>query len=296
VQKVRDAANRASCQNNLKQIGLACHNYHDANGILPSGHIELKDAGGAYQYYSGLFIMILPYVEQDALYSRYKDNPTSNQDPQNTFSLPNKPAFSQTFVKVYTCPADTRAGLIFAPETIAPDGATNSANIQYAAGSYRYMSGIGTSGAETFAGFYNEVQDSQAAHPNGRGVFHGDGVSGFKAELLAGIKDGTSNTLMVGERHTITHVNRGPLWADTFNLYTGGGMFTGVTNVFLLPDYDACAAQIPENFCKYGWGSLHGSNLINFVFADGHVAPVNPTIDLTVFAAMSTIAGGEITP
>jgi len=299
VQKVRDAANRASCQNSLKQIGLGIHNYHDANGTLPNGHIEEKDAGGAKQYYSGLFIQILPYVEQDALYRRYLDKPTTNKDDLNTRSVltinPPIIAFSQTFVKVYACPADTRIGQIYAPETVAPDGAANT-TVMYMMGSYRFMSGIGDTGTNTFTGFDTEVQAAQASHPNGRGAFHGDGLSGLKAETLAGIKDGTSSTIMVGERHTVTRPIRGPLWADTFNLYSGGAMFTGLTNVFLLPDYDACAAQISENFCKYGWGSLHGSNLINFVFADGHVQPISPTIDLNVFAAMSTIAGGEVTP
>jgi prepilin-type N-terminal cleavage/methylation domain-containing protein/prepilin-type processing-associated H-X9-DG protein len=296
VQKVREAAARATCQNNLKQIGLGIHNYHDVTGHLPSGHIELKDAGGNYQYYGGLFIFILPYIEQDALYKSYKDNPVSNQDPQNTTSLPTKLAFSQTFVKVYTCPTDTRANQILAPDTIAPDGAANT-GILYATSSYRYMSGIGdNSSTDTFAGFWNEVQTAQSVHPSGRGAFHGDGASGFKAENLAGIQDGTSNTIFVGERHTLTHVTRGPYWADTFNLYTGGAMFQNLTNVFLLPDYDGCAAQIGENYCKYGWGSLHSNNLINFLFGDGHVRTVSPGIDLSIFSALSTIAGGEKVP
>jgi prepilin-type N-terminal cleavage/methylation domain-containing protein/prepilin-type processing-associated H-X9-DG protein len=292
VQKVREAAARAACQNNLKQIGLAIHNYHDATGSLPSGHIELKDVTGAYQYYSGLFIMILPYVEQDSLFRTYKDNPIANQDTQNK-------AFNQTFLKVYTCPTDTRANQLYAPETTPTNGESNTTTnttIIYASGSYRYMSGVGNSSAETFAGFDNEVRDVNTPHPNWRGPFHGDGASGLKAENLAGIKDGTSTTIMVGERHTITHPTRGPFWADTFNLYTGGGMFTNVTNVFLLPDYDACKNQIPENYCKYGWGSLHATNIINFVFADGHVQSLNPTIDLSIFAALATISGGETVP
>jgi prepilin-type processing-associated H-X9-DG protein len=115
-------------------------------------------------------------------------------------------------------------------------------------------------------------------------------------ENLAGIQDGTSNTIFIGERHTITHVTRGPYWADTFNLYTGGAMFTGLTNIFLLPDYDACSAQITENYCKYGWGSLHSNNLINFLFGDGHVRTVSPGIQLDIFQALSTIAGGEKVP
>ncbi|HEX4591800.1 MAG TPA: DUF1559 domain-containing protein, partial [Gemmataceae bacterium] len=75
VQKVREAAARAQCQNNLKQIGLALHNYHDVFGHLPSGHIEQQDAAGKYQYYGNVFITILPQLEQDALFKSYKDKP-----------------------------------------------------------------------------------------------------------------------------------------------------------------------------------------------------------------------------
>src|SRR5690349_1360966 len=68
VQKVREAADRIRCSNNLKQIGLALHNYHDTNGVFPSGHVELKDAHGNYQYYSGWTIAILAYLEQNNLF------------------------------------------------------------------------------------------------------------------------------------------------------------------------------------------------------------------------------------
>src|SRR5947209_4571401 len=84
VQKVREAAARTKCQNNLKQIGVAIHNYHDQNGALPSGHIEQCPAGtpagteGVCHYYSGLFIQILPYVEQGNLALTYVDFPTPN--------------------------------------------------------------------------------------------------------------------------------------------------------------------------------------------------------------------------
>jgi prepilin-type N-terminal cleavage/methylation domain-containing protein len=83
VQKVREAANRMSCSNNLKQIGLAMHAYHDAYGSLPNGHVQTCPAGTTgtsitgCQYWTSWGIQILPFLEQGNLYSQY-DNTTPN--------------------------------------------------------------------------------------------------------------------------------------------------------------------------------------------------------------------------
>jgi prepilin-type N-terminal cleavage/methylation domain-containing protein/prepilin-type processing-associated H-X9-DG protein len=288
VQKVRDAAARTQCFNNLKQIGLALHNYHDTHKKFPPGHIELKDAKGNFQYYTGMFIEILPYIEQGPLYKQYLDFPVPNQDRSNQ-------AFCTTAVPVYTCPSDLRAGLILAPETIAPDGGGQpTPPLLYMASSYRGMSGIGdTKTVWTYAGFWNEVQTAQKAHPAGRGAFHGDGYSGLQAERMASFTDGTSNTIVVGERHTKTHFTRGPFWADTFNLYSLGASWPFSQS--MIPDYDQCAAMINSNYCKYGWGSLHAGG-IPFLWGDGSVRMVRDGIDMNVFMALSTVAGDEVVP
>jgi prepilin-type N-terminal cleavage/methylation domain-containing protein len=300
VQKVREAAARIKCANNLKQIGLALHNYHDSYGTFPSGHVEQCPAGtptgteGPCQYYSGLFIMILPFVEQDNLFKTYVDFPNPNLT--NAFRANQNSGFTTTYVAVYDCPVDTRSKQIIAPETIAPNGAGEpNPPLLYMAASYKFMSGVtNTSNTNTFAGYWDEVKSALAAHPSGKGMFHGDGYSGLQPERMGSILDGTSNTLAVGERHTKTHITRGPLWADTFNLYSGGSV--SPFSVAMIPDYDACQAQVNSNYCKYGWGSLHAAGNIQFVWADGHVSAVSPSIDLNVFAALATIAGGEVTP
>ncbi len=298
VQKVRDAAARIKCGNNLKQIGLAIHNYHDTFGTFPSGHVEQCPAGtgtgteAPCQYYSGFFIMLLPFVEQDNLFKTYADFPTPNLTAANRTNA----AFCQTYVPVYDCPSDLRSRQVIAPETLAPNGSGQPGTpLLYMASSYKFMSGVtNTSNTDTFAGYWDEVQSAQQAHPGGKGMFHGDGYSGLKPERMASIIDGTSNTLAVGERHTKTHFTRGPFWADTFNLYSGGSACP--YSITLQPDYDACQAVVNSNYCKYGWGSLHTGNLINWVFADGHVRSVSNNIDMNVFQALATIAGGEVIP
>jgi prepilin-type processing-associated H-X9-DG protein len=126
-------------------------------------------------------------------------------------------------------------------------------------------------------------------------VFHSDGYSGLAAEKITTIADGTSNTLMVGERHTRTHPTRGPFWADAFNLYQTSASYLNINNIYMQPDYDACQAVINSNYCKYGWGSFHSGG-INFLYADGHVGTLQASIDQTVFAALGTVAGGEVIP
>jgi prepilin-type N-terminal cleavage/methylation domain-containing protein/prepilin-type processing-associated H-X9-DG protein len=285
VQKIREAANRMKCANNLKQIGIGLHNHHDTYGTLPSGHIEQLDAGGNFQYYTSWAIELLPFVEQDNLYKKYNNN-VPNQDPANL-------AFNSTVVKVYQCPSDPRAGQVLLPETIAPNGGGNTGQ-KYAASSYRCMTGMGDTGTtDTWGGYWNEVQQAMAVHPQGRGAFHGDGYSGLKPETLASITDGTSNTIIVGERHTKTHFTRGPFWADSFNLYSKGASWP--YSITMIPDYDACAAQVNANYCKYGWGSFHPGGIM-FLFGDGHVRAVSSVIDMNLFMALSTIAGGEVLP
>ena len=131
------------------------------------------------------------------------------------------------------------------------------------------------------------------ANPAGRGLFHGDGYSGLKPERIANITDGTSNTIIVGERHTRTHPTRGPFWADSFNLYSKGASWP--FSISLLADYDKCASQVNSNYCKYGWGSFHAGG-ISFLFGDGSVRLIKTEIDMNLFMALSTIAGDEIMP
>jgi prepilin-type N-terminal cleavage/methylation domain-containing protein/prepilin-type processing-associated H-X9-DG protein len=287
VQKVREAAAFLQCKNNLKQIGLGLHNYHDTVGTFPSGHVELRDSAGAEQYYISWAISLLPYVEQDNLYRLY-NNAIPNQAAGNA-------NFRTTNVAVYTCPIDPRAKLILAPETIAPNGAGNS-SILYAAGTYRCMTGQGDlSSTNTYGGYWNEVQTAQKANPNGRGAFHGDGMSGLQPERMTSVTDGTSNTIFVGEHHTKTHFTRGPFWADSFNLYSKGATWASanITAAVMQADYDKCASVVNANYCKYGWGSLHTGG-INFLFGDGAVRTVPKSIDYRVFIALSTVAGGEV--
>ena len=96
VQKVREAANRAKCANNLKQIGLACHNFHDATGKLPPA--RSTDPGTSWA------VFILPYIEQDAAYKLWAQPLTTSY-----YSANNKAA-RETIVANYFCPARRSPG------------------------------------------------------------------------------------------------------------------------------------------------------------------------------------------
>jgi prepilin-type N-terminal cleavage/methylation domain-containing protein/prepilin-type processing-associated H-X9-DG protein len=280
VQKVREAAARIQCANNLKQIGLAMHNYHDVFKKFPPGRQTIGKAGTNGDYFANWAILILPFVEQDNLYKQY-NNTVRNTNPAN--------AFARTqFVPVYTCPSDPNANMVLTPET------TNDISVPYATGSYRGMAGQNCDGFDQWAGYNSEIQVNLRVCPNKKGVLHGDNNGSLPAERLQTILDGTSNTLLAGERVTKTHINRTTFWADSFNLYSLSGAYPD--SATLLPDYDACgrvASDIAQ--CKYGWGSLHTSG-INFVLCDGHVTVISNTINMQVFLALATVNGGEVIP
>jgi prepilin-type N-terminal cleavage/methylation domain-containing protein len=316
VQKVRVAAARTQCVNNLKQIGLAFHSYHDQYKVLPSGHLEGCPPGtsGTSQtgciYYSSWGIQILPFIEQGPLYQTYKDGnwqtltgiPNYGQ-PGVANQLVNQ-AFAQTRVSTYECPMDVpRIGQLIAPETLAPAGAGQpNPNLTFATSSYRVMGGIAdVASTDTYCGYWYEVQIALQTNGTGRGAFHGDGYSGLLPERLTNVSDGTSNTIFAGEHAMTTHFSRGAFWANSFNLYSCGAVYrpTGAlanTDAWTLsPDYDMCATMTGNaNYCKYGWASLH--DFINFLFGDGSVRGIGTDINLNTLGNLSTIAGGETIP
>jgi len=323
VQKVRSAAARLACQNNLKQIGLALHNFHDVNGRFPSGTEERCPANIAFgsntgcTYYANWSISILPYIEQGALNNLY-DYTQPNYMPGFTANQ----AAVQTYIAVYTCPADTRAKQLLAPDTLAPGGSGNDGTFKYMTSSYRAMTGVGiytdsytqggvtiTADTNTLGGYWYEAvsaakgntkyKDSTGRLINPTGIFHTDNQTGLSPTRLTEIVDGTSTTIMVGEKHFTTHPTRGPFWGDSFNLYSKGAVYPYTALNPNMPwqlstDFDACSAVMNSNYCKYGWASLHDGGAIQFVFADGSVKGLPKNVDLNILAALSTIAGGEI--
>ena len=308
VQKVREASARAKCENNLHQIGLAMHGYHDTNGHFPSGHVEQCPAGTTTgnetgcTYYANWCIALLPYIEQDNLFKTYQDFPTPNYMPGFTQNA----TFSQAYVDTYVCPSDTRQGGLVAPWTTAPGGAgapQPAPALLYRSSSYKGMSGLqDPSSTDSYGGYWDEVQTVKAVYPWGLGALHGDGYSGLTPERVETVTDGLSNTIFVGERHVLPAkttqepLGRGPFWADSFNLYSLGAALppgTAGASWTLSADYFTCSNNTQVNYCKYGWGSVHTGGVINFLFGDGSVRGINPTIDQATFAALATIGGGN---
>ncbi|HEY1377694.1 MAG TPA: DUF1559 domain-containing protein, partial [Gemmataceae bacterium] len=229
---------------------------------------------------------------------RRYDDTKLNRDPANE-------AVRISFVPVYTCPSDQNNGQIGLPWTRPANGASNTTD-RYMNGSYRGMGGkchksdptkpdYDPGNTDVWGGYYEtEYLPNFRDKPGWRGPLQTAPVT------LPGIADGTSTTLLVGERtvrpsQTPEFNRRGTFWADSFNLYSLSAAWG--ESATLLDDYDTCfkveraICGSCDNRCKYGWGSPHLGQ-INFVFCDGSVRSLSQGIDMAVFQAMATVAGG----
>jgi len=269
VQKVREAAARMSCQNNLKQIVVAAHHFHDAQRHFPGNS---QDEGGWNWNYQqnrrswSWLARLLPYLEQDPLHTQAKiDTNTLSQ------SLP----YLSTGLSVFFCPSDNSRSL---------NPSTNRANLQgvpIATSNYK-----GVTGDCWCWGTYAE---KCASHCNGltsgNGVFtRGDITS---PRRMADITDGTSNTFFAGE--DIPEISAHCTWP-----YANGTLSTCAIppNVMKKPNgtsYDPYT-DWPE---IYSFRSRHPGGL-QFGFADGSVRFISASIPLPIYRALATINGGEV--
>jgi prepilin-type N-terminal cleavage/methylation domain-containing protein/prepilin-type processing-associated H-X9-DG protein len=318
IQAAREAARRAQCANNLKNMGIACHNHLTAKGTFPYG-AELVDFNCcAADTYSGWSREIMAYAEDEALRQLYNSelfSVTSN-DPKVV-------QYRQTLVPLYACPSDHPMQL-----EIPANGAALAPGIQFMTSSYKANAGR-TDGFTTWYLYEARVAANGATghsvvprspiHKGWRGPIHaqmrpegtGPGQGGraipstdyvLRPERMKDITDGASKTILIAES-TNVHPPRRPFWAYTF-----GTMIMAQTvnqeRVFMAdtPKCEAIAevenavgsptSGTSKRVCKGGFGSLHPAGM-NAVMCDGSVTFIPFDINLEVFAAMGSIAAGE---
>jgi prepilin-type N-terminal cleavage/methylation domain-containing protein/prepilin-type processing-associated H-X9-DG protein len=288
VQKIREAANRMKCSNNLKQLGLAVHNFHDTTGRLPCNM-----SPNVWGYYDddrswSWLAHLLPYVEQDNLYkTNLGYGAIANANWANLTTAPSAadlaatPTFNQlaavhaTIVKTYLCPSDGDSNKAFT------DGRGNG-SAAAGCGPTNYK---GVAGSNWAWGNYPNVGPSG----NNNGLDVGDGFfwrsDGLTAQGLASVTDGLSNTFMVGEDLPSRNVHCG--WPRS-NYATGTCAIPLNTSLpGGTPVYD------PTDWPNvYSFRSRHPGGA-NFALGDGSVRYVPQSINIDVYRAMATRAGGE---
>jgi prepilin-type N-terminal cleavage/methylation domain len=260
VQKVREAASRAKCSNNLKQTGLACLNYESANGAYP-------DAGHAHR--PGLFWQVLPYTEQDAVAA------------QTTLHADVWGYWSPTPFPIYTCPSrgGPRFREMWSGRHFLGDYAwANSSVPDLAPG--RWCGGWWSSDGTTVVNF-----SGVSAQAGAGGVAAGCPQPFRRPVTVAGVTDGTSNTLLVAEKSLGTPYYGGPNQDNT-------AYGSGANGVMASAAYPPVPDSKGSPWCEY-FGSAHPAGL-NVLWCDGHVSGVGYGVSAATWRAFATRAGGEV--
>jgi prepilin-type N-terminal cleavage/methylation domain-containing protein/prepilin-type processing-associated H-X9-DG protein len=249
VQKVREAAARMSCSNNLHQIGLAMHSYHDANGRLPLGQLSQGAPNGLTPTPAWSWcIMIAPYVEQGNLFNALAPdlinvrNETAPGMPAGTPPLPSSSNHLDRGLSVFLCPSDG-------------NGPTNNAFATTIGG--QPMTGYGKS---------NYVINRRVLGPGAQlPTNDGNAVSSL---TLTQITDGTSNVILAGERDYVNNVAGVMLRVGSTASFEGrAGYGINKKNPANPPNGTAAANSYNE---RLGFTSLHTGGC-NFLRCDGGV-------------------------
>jgi prepilin-type N-terminal cleavage/methylation domain-containing protein/prepilin-type processing-associated H-X9-DG protein len=259
VQKAREAASRMQCANHLKQIGLAMHHYELNHEKLPPTALR--------EGYASWAVLILPFVEQDNLYRQWNLAGTYYQ--QNTTAR-------MTPVKIYFCPSR---------RTSSSGGPSASLSGDVPS----WLPPQGTPNVPGALGDYAVSVDSSGHTNTLEGCAYLTGA--FQVERgirLTDFTDGTSHTLLVGEKH-VPHDKMGVGWWDC-STYNG--------------DYASCSVRaagrnfpLTTNRQDTGWkfGSNH-LQVVMFCFADGHVQSLPETINPEILELLSTRNDGKVIP
>ncbi|WP_437190705.1 DUF1559 domain-containing protein [Planctomicrobium sp. SH527] len=272
VQQAREAARRSQCKNNLKQLGLALHNYHDTHKTFPPGAFaEQLGTGPTYtETGNGLsfHVMILPYLEQTALYERINKNVIVWDGATPSGAGGGNGAYRGNQIPAYLCPSaaeivynNTDAAAHYLG-VMGPAG-SNTTVLNPATGqAYRWVS------APDYGGYAQE------------GVL----LRGINKKMRD-VSDGTSNTIMIGESSKDTDKGNLRCW-----IRGGQVNYSAVSTKNLQLALNTKTSPL---FNNKAFSSNH-SGAVHFMMVDGSVDMISENIDTNVIRALSSRAGTEV--
>jgi prepilin-type N-terminal cleavage/methylation domain-containing protein len=272
VQKVREAAARTQCANNLKQIGLATHNYHDAHRFVVPAWVgdNVADPDG----WAPWPVLLLPYLEQQSVYSLWKIEQLASKQT---------PAAYQQQLAVFHCPV--RPDFVLSQNDFASPGG--------GLGDYGASFGTDPNGSNSSGAIVPipDMNHSLTTDSSGNQILK----PGWRGQVrFSTITDGTSNTLMFGEKHIRPNSMRGK--AEDRSIFGGqnnslrrmaGTDPTTGNQRPLSPPSNQNGAHANESF-----GGPH-AGVCQFVFCDGTVHALGLDVSLDTLTALVTRAGGE---
>src|SRR5262249_29388855 len=273
VQKVREAANRAKCSNHLKQLALACHNYHDATGHLPRAFDKVTNLSWT--------VYLLPYIEQDNLFKQ-----TSQAPGDYTMTGKNDP-YGLTKGVLLLCPSGTVDRMALgAPNNVTPPDLV-PANTGAPPYTTHYFGVNGPRGTNSATGQpYTTGTDTHEGVPVAtQGMFQRD-----TDITLTDVTDGTSNTLLFAEMSWVspTYGTRYRSWlrGGDQGAATVGAFVVGCRNV-TNPINAIFVANLIVPFNDVPFGSMHSGGA-NFALGDGSVRFLRESIDMSTYRALAS--------
>lgn len=268
IQAAREAARRAQCQNHVRQIGLALHEHHTALGYLPAGWVADNPSGHPGWGWGAL---ILPYLEQGNVLP-------DDRPPGQAVGHPANRRLRETVIPTYLCPSDPSPE-VFTLHERGPQPAPSPNGARPAAPRSEAVARRGPPmfriARANYAGVFGVLTIEQTPSAGDGTFFHNSQIR------FADIRDGLSNTLIVGERSSRLDI---PTWvASVPGAHRAMARVVGRSR--RVPN------DVLSDFSDFGSHHVFGAN---FLLGDGAVRMISDQVDPDVYHAWATRAGGEV--